>query len=59
MFSIFLISGRNVEYPEIASRILGVIRLWNDKHTMGRSMTSKVLNSIPIQILYQFLKCFS
>ena len=54
----FGIDGRKIEYPETASRILGVIRLWNDKHTMGRSMTAKVLNSIPSQTLYSFFEMF-
>ncbi|KNB42927.1 hypothetical protein JH06_3846 [Blastocystis sp. subtype 4] len=47
-------SLEKIEYPEIASRILGVIRLWNDKHTMGRSMTARVLSSIPSQVFLQF-----
>ena len=40
--------------PEIATKILDILRLWKDHHTMGRSMTHRVLSSIPSQILYFF-----
>ena len=55
----FEIDGRKIEYPEIASRILSVIRLWNEKHTMGRSMTARVLSSIPSHTLYTYFGYFN
>ena len=46
-----------VQDPQIAMKILDVLRLWKDHRTMGRSMTFQILSSIPIQILYSFY-CF-
>ena len=43
-----------IENPDIAQRILGVLQLWKNKHTMGRSMTAKVLKSIPVSVFSQY-----
>ena len=44
-------SCRSIKSSDIAKRILSVIRLWKEKHTMGRSMTSNILKSIPVEVL--------
>lgn len=41
----------NIQNEEIAKKILNTIRLWKDKHTVGRTMTNSIISSIPQHVL--------